>query len=59
MKDVRGYEPQFATNHLGQFQLTARFWQALEKSGNAGGVAVSSGTRRLGGVNLKIQILNI
>jgi NAD(P)-dependent dehydrogenase (short-subunit alcohol dehydrogenase family) len=32
MRDERGYELQFATNHLGHFQLTARLWEALKKS---------------------------
>lgn len=27
--DARGYESQFATNHLGHFQLVARLWPAL------------------------------
>jgi NAD(P)-dependent dehydrogenase (short-subunit alcohol dehydrogenase family) len=42
MRDDRGYELQFATNHLGHFQLTARLWEALEKSRNARVVALSS-----------------
>jgi NAD(P)-dependent dehydrogenase (short-subunit alcohol dehydrogenase family) len=42
MRDDRGYEMQFATNHLGHFQLTARLWEALKKSGNARVVALSS-----------------
>src|SRR6266403_5170773 len=42
MRDDRGYERQFATNHLGHFQLTALLWEALKKSGNARVVAVSS-----------------
>lgn len=53
MKDERGYEAQFATNHLGHFQLTARLWPALKKSGNARVVAVSSRAQRLGGVNFE------
>jgi len=42
MRDERGYEPQFATNHLGHFQLTARLWEALKKSSGARVVALSS-----------------
>jgi NAD(P)-dependent dehydrogenase (short-subunit alcohol dehydrogenase family) len=38
-RDERGYEIQFATNHLGHFQLTARLWNPLKKSGNARVVA--------------------
>jgi NAD(P)-dependent dehydrogenase (short-subunit alcohol dehydrogenase family) len=41
-RDDRGYEMQFATNHLGHFQLTARLWEALKKSRNARVVALSS-----------------
>ncbi len=42
MRDGRGNEMQFATNHLGHFRLTARLWDALKKSGNARVVALSS-----------------
>ncbi len=42
MRDDRGYELQFATNHLGHFQLTAALWEALRKSRNARVVALSS-----------------
>jgi NAD(P)-dependent dehydrogenase (short-subunit alcohol dehydrogenase family) len=42
MRDDRGYELQFATNHLGHFQLTAGLWEALKKSRNARVVALSS-----------------
>ena len=41
-RDGRGYESQFATNHLGHFQLTARLWDALGRAGGARVVAVSS-----------------
>ena len=41
-KDARGYESQFATNHLGHFQLTAKLWPALVKANGARVVAVSS-----------------
>ena len=42
VRDARGYESQFATNHLGHFQLTARLWPALLKAGGARIVNVSS-----------------
>src|SRR5258708_20086409 len=32
-RDARGYEMQFATNHLGHFQLTNRLLPALERRG--------------------------
>jgi NAD(P)-dependent dehydrogenase (short-subunit alcohol dehydrogenase family) len=40
--DARGYELQFATNHLGHFQLTARLWPALLAAQGARVVSVSS-----------------
>jgi NAD(P)-dependent dehydrogenase (short-subunit alcohol dehydrogenase family) len=40
-RDARGYESQFATNHLGHFQLTSRLWPALRQEG-ARVVSVSS-----------------
>lgn len=42
MRDARGYEAQFATNHLGHFQLTARLWPALRQGGGARVVSLSS-----------------
>jgi NAD(P)-dependent dehydrogenase (short-subunit alcohol dehydrogenase family) len=51
MRDDRGYEMQFATNHLGHFQLTVRLWEALKKSGNARVVALSSFGHSRSGVN--------
>ena len=41
-RDARGFEAQFATNHLGHWQLTARLWLALRRAGGARVVAVSS-----------------
>ena len=41
-RDARGFESQFATNHLGHFQLTARLWPALVAAGGARVVALSS-----------------
>ncbi|MGG6310231.1 oxidoreductase [Paenibacillus macerans] len=41
-RDSRGYESQFATNHLGHFQLVARLWPALRKANGARVVTVSS-----------------
>jgi NAD(P)-dependent dehydrogenase (short-subunit alcohol dehydrogenase family) len=52
MRDERGYELQFATNHLGHFQLTAALWEALRKSRNARVVALSSRGHARCGVDL-------
>lgn len=41
-RDERGYEGQFAVNHLGHFQLTAKLWEALKKANGARVVTVSS-----------------
>ena len=41
-RDSRGFEYQFATNHLGHFQLTARLWPALRRARGARVVSVSS-----------------
>ncbi|MFG2122535.1 oxidoreductase [Streptomyces sp. NPDC048710] len=41
-RDARGYEAQFATNHLGHFRLVARLWPALVAAGGARVVSVSS-----------------
>jgi NAD(P)-dependent dehydrogenase (short-subunit alcohol dehydrogenase family) len=51
MRDDRGYEMQFATNHLGHFQLTARVWEALKRSDNARVVALSSYGHSMGAVD--------
>jgi NAD(P)-dependent dehydrogenase (short-subunit alcohol dehydrogenase family) len=42
MRDARGYEAQFSTNHLGHFQLTARLWPALVKAKGARVICLSS-----------------
>jgi NAD(P)-dependent dehydrogenase (short-subunit alcohol dehydrogenase family) len=41
-RDSRGYEAQFATNHLGHFQLVAKLWPALRRANGARVVSVSS-----------------
>jgi NAD(P)-dependent dehydrogenase (short-subunit alcohol dehydrogenase family) len=41
-RDARGYESQFATNHLGHFQLVARLWPGLRQAKEARVVSVSS-----------------
>lgn len=46
--DSRGYETQFATNHLGHFQLTVGLLPALRAAGRARVVNVSSGAQRFG-----------
>lgn len=55
-RDARGYEGQFATNHLGHFQLTARLWpllaSAAQASGSARVVVLSSIGHRLNGLDL-------
>ena len=51
-RDARGYEMQFATNHLGHFQLTARLWPLLVAGGGARVVALSSIGHRLHGLDL-------
>lgn len=52
-RDARGYEGQFATNHLGHFQLTARLWPLLVAAGGARVVALSSIGHRLNGLDLE------
>lgn len=51
-RDARGYESQFATNHLGHFQLTARLWPLLQAAGKARLVSVSSIGHRLNGLSI-------
>ncbi|HEY0218645.1 MAG TPA: oxidoreductase [Afipia sp.] len=50
-RDTRGYESQFATNHLGHFQLTARLWPALRRAQGARVVELSSRGHMRGAVN--------
>jgi NAD(P)-dependent dehydrogenase (short-subunit alcohol dehydrogenase family) len=42
MRDARGYELHFATNHLGHFQLALRLWPALRRANGARVVSVSA-----------------
>ena len=49
--DLSVCESQFATNHLGHFQLTARLWPALKRAGEARVVSVSSTGISFGGVD--------
>ena len=51
-RDERGYEMQFATNHLGHFQLTARLWEALKRARGARVVTLSSRGHSRGEVDL-------
>ncbi|RII12315.1 (S)-1-Phenylethanol dehydrogenase [Streptomyces sp. YIM 130001] len=45
-RDARGYETQFATNHLGHFQLTLALHPALRSAAESRVVNVSSGAHR-------------
>ncbi|GGA44240.1 SDR family NAD(P)-dependent oxidoreductase [Paenibacillus physcomitrellae] len=42
IRDERGFDVHFAVNYLGHFQLTARLWNSLKRSGNARVIALSS-----------------
>ena len=48
VRDARGYELQFATSHLGHFQLTVALLPALRAAHGARVVNVSSGAQRFG-----------
>lgn len=51
-RDARGYESQFATNHLGHFQLTARLWPLLKAAApGARVVSLSSIGHRICGID--------
>lgn len=47
-RDARGFETQFATNHLGHFHLTLALLPALRAARGARVVNVSSGAQRFG-----------
>jgi len=51
MVDARGFEAQFATNHLGHFQLTLALLPALRAAGSARVVNVSSGAQRFSDIH--------
>lgn len=46
-RDARGYEAQFAANHLGHFQLTRRLYPALRSAHGARVVNTTSGAQRM------------
>jgi NAD(P)-dependent dehydrogenase (short-subunit alcohol dehydrogenase family) len=50
-RDARGYESQFAANHLGHFQLTCRLWPALVAAQGARVISLSSYGHRRAGVD--------
>ncbi|GIU67805.1 oxidoreductase [Candidatus Phycosocius spiralis] len=51
-RDARGYESQFATNHLGHFQLVKGLWNNLKAAKGARVVSLSSIGHRLGAPDL-------
>jgi NAD(P)-dependent dehydrogenase (short-subunit alcohol dehydrogenase family) len=51
VRDARGNESQFSTNHLGHFQLTACLFPALRRAKGARVVTVSSRGHRIIGVD--------
>jgi len=50
-RDARGYESQFAANHLGHFQLACRLWPALVRARGARVVALTSYAHRRAGID--------
>ena len=51
MRDRRGYESQFATNHLGHLQLTCRLWPGLVRAQGARVITLTSYAHRRAGVD--------
>jgi NAD(P)-dependent dehydrogenase (short-subunit alcohol dehydrogenase family) len=51
VRDARGYESQFAANHLGHYQLAARLWPALRRAGGARVISVSSRAHWIAGMD--------
>ena len=51
LRDARGNESHFSTNHLGHFQLTVRLLPALKKADGARVVALSSYSHHGGGID--------
>ncbi|WJR66337.1 oxidoreductase [Neorhizobium sp. CSC1952] len=51
MRDSRGYEAQFSTNHLGHFHLTKKLWPALAEAHGSRVVSVSSGGHQIAPVD--------
>jgi NAD(P)-dependent dehydrogenase (short-subunit alcohol dehydrogenase family) len=52
-RDLRGFESQWSTNHLGHFQLAAALWPALRRASGARVVSVSSRAHLLSGVDFE------
>jgi NAD(P)-dependent dehydrogenase (short-subunit alcohol dehydrogenase family) len=50
-RNRRGYESQWATNHLGHFHLAVRLWPALQRAAGARIVSVSSRGHRIAPVD--------
>ncbi len=50
-RDQRGFESQFATNYLAQFQLVTRLWPALKNAGGARVINVSSQGHHIADIN--------
>ncbi len=58
LRNSLGYEMQFATNHLGHFQLTANLWNELRKS-EARVICLSSLGHRFSGIQFEDPNFNI